>query len=99
MQHGAQAGGQRYVLERAHIDEAQAKSSLGNETNLQAARGADKKDFGFVALNQLVGYGQGGNDVAAGTASGNENSQFRQPIAFLQETSESSGTNSIPEDF
>ena len=79
--HGAQAGGQRDILERAHVDEAEAKSGFGNEANFKAARGADKEDFGFVAFNQLVGYGEGGNNVAAGAASGNENSQFRQPIA------------------
>ena len=37
-----------------------------------------------MALNQLVGYGEGRNDVAAGAASGNKNSQFRQLLAFLQ---------------
>jgi hypothetical protein len=83
LEHGPNARGQRYVFERSHIDEAQAKSGLGNETNFQASRRADKKDFGFVELNQLVGYGEGGNDVAASTASGNENSQFRQPLASL----------------
>ena len=75
---------ERYVFERAHIDEAQPESCLGNETNLQAPRRADKKDFGFVTLNQLVGYRQGWNDVAASTASGNKNSQFGQSPAFLQ---------------
>jgi hypothetical protein len=32
--------------------------------------------------DQFVGYRQGWNNVAAGTASGNENSQFRQSLAF-----------------
>ena len=81
---GAQAGQQRYVLEWTDIDEAQAGTCLGDETNLNSPRGADKEDFGFMALNQLVGHGEGWNDVAAGAASGNKNSQFRQLLAFLQ---------------
>ena len=66
------------------IDKPQAETCLGNETNLHSPRGANKEDFGLMALNQFVGYREGWNDVAAGAASGNENSQFRQSCAFQE---------------
>jgi hypothetical protein len=39
-----------------------------------------------MTVNKFVGHGEGWNNVAAGAASGNENTQFRQPDAFQTTT-------------
>jgi hypothetical protein len=84
LHHGSDPGGQRNLVERSDINQAQSKSSLGHQANFQAPCGAYKKDVGSVMFNQLVRYRESWNNVAAGTAPGDKNSKFRQSLAFLE---------------
>jgi hypothetical protein len=84
LQHGAQPRGHRYVFQWAHIHETQTESGFGDETHFHAPSSPYKKDVSPVTLIQLVGNRQGGNDVAASSATGNQNPQVRQFLAFLE---------------
>ena len=56
LQEGTESSGQRDILERPYVDEAEAKSSLGHQANLQAAGSAHKKYLGLVTGDQFVSY-------------------------------------------
>ena len=72
---GFEAGEERDLVEGADFDEFQFKAGCGNKARLHAASGAYEKDFGLVFGNQLVSYGESGDDVAAGAASGDEDAR------------------------
>ena len=79
---GAQAGKPGDVLELADIDQFQLEAGFGNQARLHAARRADKEDLGRVAGDQLARHGQRRNDVASGTAAGDEYTQLGQIASF-----------------
>ena len=78
----AQADQWRHIFERTHVDEAEFKSSFGDEPRLHAARCADKQQMRGVARDKFAGHGQRRDDVAAGAATGDENAQLGQERPF-----------------
>ena len=67
----------RHALERAHVDQAQRKSSLGHQPRLQTARRTHQQHLRAMALLKRARHGQSRNDVPARSAAGDEDAQFR----------------------
>ena len=63
-----QASSQADIFQRAYADELQGKSRGGNQAVLDATRGSYEQNFRVVTFFQLIGDGQGGNDMSAGAA-------------------------------
>jgi hypothetical protein len=85
VEHGAQPGDQRDILELADVDEPEVEPGFGDKAGLHAASGAYEEDFGGVARDQFTGYGECRDDVSASAASGDKYAQFRQRFAFRME--------------
>ena len=75
VEQGAQPSDKGDVFERADLNELKLESGFGNEVGFHAAGGADEEDFGGVARDQLAGHGECRDDVAAGSAAGDEYAQ------------------------
>src|ERR1700724_3841019 len=72
---GFGARGERDVLELADVDEVEADAGFGDELGFEAAGGSDEADFGAMFVAQDAGDGEPGDDVAAGAASGDEDTE------------------------
>ena len=73
---GAEPRKERHVVERANIDEAQFEACIGDEADLHASLSADKQHFRTASHDQFIGHGKGWNNVAAGSAAGDEDAKF-----------------------
>ena len=69
---------ERDVFELADLDELEAEAGGGDHAAFEAAGSADEEDFGLVALDQGAGDGEGGDDVAAGAAAGDQDAGVGQ---------------------
>ena len=68
VERGLEPRHQADVLERADAHQLQWISRGGHQPILNAARGSDEEHFGVVALLQLIGDGESGNDMSAGAS-------------------------------
>lgn len=72
-QERAQPRKERNVVERADLNETQPEARRGYKAAFHAARCANKENIRLVARYKLMRYCERGNDMAAGSTSGNQN--------------------------
>jgi hypothetical protein len=65
------------MVQLADADELQRITGLGDKARFETARGADEEHLRAATGLELVGNGEGGDDVAAGAAAGDEDAGIR----------------------